>query len=246
MSRISLELVPRSKGSFARELKMVKERFPRIDTLNIPDILKFDVRIPEACEVGVSYFSNIIPHIRAVSINKNKPFPYRDFFITSGIGEVLVILGDNPEIVSESEFPCTSVELIKKIKREMPELTVYAGIDQWRSSFEEEMEYVSRKKDAGADGFFTQPFFDLELVETYAEKLGDSAVFWGLAPVIRESSKHYWETKNNVTFPRDFECTMDWNKNFAGEMLQRAKADNSHVYFCPITVDFVEYLTGVV
>lgn len=246
MSRISLELVPRSRESFAKELKMVKERFSGIDTLNIPDILKFDVRIPEACEVAVAYFSSVIPHIRAVSINKNEPFPYRDFFAKSGIREVLVILGDNPEIVSKSDFPCTSVELIEKIKREVPELTVYAGIDQWRSSFEEEMEYVNQKRDAGADGFFTQPFFDFKVMEAYAKKLEGAEVFWGLAPVIRESSQHYWETKNNVRFPRDFECTMDWNKDFARKMLQRTKTDNFHVYFCPITVDFVEYLTGVV
>ena len=246
MGRISLELVPRSKESFAGELEMVRERFSSIDTLNIPDILKFDVRIPEACGVAVSYFSRIVPHIRAVSINKEEPFSYRDFFAKNGIREVLVVLGDNPEIVSKSDFPCTSIELIEKIKREAPELTVYAAIDQWRSSFEEEMEYVSRKRAAGADGFFTQPFFDFELMEDYAKKLGDTQVFWGVAPVIRESSKHYWETKNNIRFPRDFECTMDWNKDFARKMLQRTTTENFHVYFCPITVDFVEYLTGIV
>jgi methylenetetrahydrofolate reductase (NADPH) len=157
-----------------------------------------------------------------------------------------VILGDNPEIVSQSEHPCDSIELIKKIKKEAPEIKVYAGIDQWRDGFEEEFEYIQEKLDAGADGFFTQPFFDLELMEKYAKRLQGTHVFWGLAPVIRESSKHYWETKNNIVFPEDFECTMDWNKDFAKKVLGYTKTDNFHVYFCPITVDFVEYLTGIV
>ncbi|NQT32357.1 MAG: methylenetetrahydrofolate reductase [Candidatus Omnitrophica bacterium] len=246
MGRISLELVARTEESFAEELKEVKERFPCVDTLNIPDILKFDVRISEACEVAISYFSNVIPHIRAVSINSKEPFFYRDFFVKNNIKEALVILGDNPEIVSESENPCTSVELIKKIKREMPEVKVYAGVDQWRKTFEEELDYVKEKKDAGCDGFFTQPFFDLELLGKWARVLQDTHVFWGLAPVVRESSKHYWETKNSVRFPADFECSMDWNQKFAKKVLDITNTDNFHVYFCPITVDFVEYLEGIV
>ncbi len=245
MGRISLELVPRTKESFAKELGRVRNDFPCVDTLNIPDILKFDVRIPEACEVAVSYFSRVIPHIRAVSIDRREPFFYKEFFTEKNIREVLVILGDNPEIVSKSEESCTSVELIEKLKREMPDLKVYAGLDQWRTSFEEEMDYVRQKKAAGADGFFTQPFFDLDLMGKYAKALKDTEVFFGLAPVIRESSREYWQTKNNVVFPEDFECSMDWNQRFAKEVLKRADADNTHVYLCPITIDFVEYLKGI-
>ncbi len=245
MGRVSLELVPRSVESFDEELKVTTRLFPCIDTLNIPDILKFDVRIPEACEVAVNYYDNVIPHIRAVSINKEEPFPYIGFFQKNKIKEILVVLGDNPEIVSKSENPCTSIELIQKLKKEMPGLKVYAALDQWRTTFEEEMEYVNQKKDAGADGFFTQPFFSFDLMEKYAKELKNEEVFWGLAPVIRESSKHYWETKNNVIFPKDFKCTMDWNKEFARGALKWASADNHHLYFCPITVDFVEYLEGI-
>lgn len=246
MGRISLELVPRSVELFDEELRTVQDQFPCVDTLNIPDILKFEMRIPEACKVAVPYFKNVIPHIRAVAVNKEEPFSYKEFFEENNIGEVLVILGDNPEIVSKSENPCTSIELIEKIKREMPKMKVYAGLDQWRTSFEEEVEYVKKKKDAGADGFFTQPFFDLSLMDTYSKVLSDTHVFWGLAPVIRESSKDYWETKNNIRFPVDFTCSMDWNKSFAKKVLDRTRTDTFHVYFCPITVDFIEYLDGIV
>ena len=246
MGRVSLELVPRSEESFSEELKEVREKFPCIDTLNIPDILKFEMRIPEACEVAVDYFSNVIPHIRAVSVDKEEPFSYKEFFEKNNINEVLVILGDNPEIVSKSENPCTSIDLIRKLKKEMPDLKVYGGMDQWRTSFDEEMEYLRQKRDAGVDGFFTQPFFDIESMEKWSKGLEDTHVFWGLAPVVRESSKHYWETKNNIMFPEDFKCTMEWNKDFARDVLNRTDSDKCHVYFCPITVDFVDYLTGIV
>lgn len=245
MGRVSLELVPRCKDSFAFELSTVRGKFPRVDTLNIPDILKFDVRIPEACEVAAEYFSDVIPHIRAVSVDSKEPFSYREFFERQGITEALVILGDNPDIVSESENPCDSIELISKIKREVPHIKVYAGVDQWRTTLAEEMEYVARKKDAGADGFFTQPFFDMKMVEQWADLLGDTSVFWGVAPVVRESSKHYWESKNSVVFPTGFKCTMEWNQDFAKKVLNFAEERDSNVYLCPITVDHVSYLKGI-
>ncbi|MBD3380507.1 MAG: methylenetetrahydrofolate reductase [Candidatus Omnitrophica bacterium] len=246
MGRVSLELVPRSEESFTVELEEVRERFSCIDTLNIPDILKFDMRIPEACRVAAPFFSNIIPHIRAVSVHREKPLPFKRYFQELGIKEALVILGDNPEIVSESEMPCDSPGLIRKIKKEMPGVKVYAGIDQWRTTIEEEIAYAGEKIDAGADGFFTQPFFDIDHMRKWGEHLTDTEIFWGVAPVIRESSRKYWENKNKVVFPENFACSMEWNKDFAREVLDFSGSENSHVYFCPITVDFVDYLTGII
>jgi hypothetical protein len=39
---------------------------------------------------------------------------------------------------------------------------------------------------------------------------------------------------------------MEWNQDFAKEILDFSGDDNFNVYFCPITVDFVEYLNGIV
>lgn len=246
MGRVSLELVPRNESSFAENLELAKKEFPCVDTLNIPDILKFDVRIPEACAIATRYFSKVIPHIRAVSVGRRDPLPFKEQFSALGINEILVILGDNPEIVSKSVDPCTSVELISRIKKEMPDMRVYAAIDQWRQTFSEEIAYAKEKISAGADGFFTQPFFDMDSIEKYYNELSGIDVFWGLAPVVRESSRKYWENKNNVRFPSDFACTLEWNRNFARMVVGRTDDENFHVYFCPITVDFVEYLTGIV
>lgn len=246
MGRISIELVPRSGKDFIDELELVKNKLKKIDTINIPDILKFDMRIPEACEAASPYFKNVIPHVRAVSVHKDEPFPYIDLFKRNNITELLVILGDNPEIVQKSEHPCTSVELIKKIKLEAPHLKVYAGLDQWRAPFEEEYEYIQEKMSAGCDGFFTQPFFDLKQLNFYASKMEGVEIFWGLAPVIRESARNYWQRENGVVFPENFECTLEWNRTFAREVLKLAEEKDFHIYFCPITVDIMDYLKGLV
>ena len=188
MSRIAIELVPRFEDKFIEEMKIVNKEFPNVDTMNIPDILKFEMRIPEACDIAEPYFENIIPHIRAVAVNKEVPLPFADQFIKNRIKEVLVILGDNPEKVSTSSNPCNSIGLIQKIKNELPGISVYAGLDPYRSSVPEELDYAHRKVAAGADGFFTQPFFDIKLMDSWIKNLPDTKVFWGMAPVIRESA----------------------------------------------------------
>ncbi len=62
------------------------------------------------------------------------------------------------------------------------------------------MEGVPRKWDAGADGFFTQPLFELGLLDRCAELLHGEDVFWGIAPVIGARSRLYWERTNKVSF----------------------------------------------
>lgn len=44
MNNISLELVPRSIESLETDLQIVRERFPGIQMVNIPDLLRFEVR----------------------------------------------------------------------------------------------------------------------------------------------------------------------------------------------------------
>ncbi|UCD15377.1 MAG: methylenetetrahydrofolate reductase, partial [Candidatus Omnitrophota bacterium] len=126
-------------------------------------------------------------------------------------------------------------------------LKVYAAIDQYRSSLEKEYEYIQRKIDAGACGFFTQPFFDLNLLEDYLKKLAGIDVFWGVSPVITEKSKKYWEDNNKVKFPADFSLTLEWNRHLAAEMFSFTKEIvHAHIYFMPIKMDFVDYLTGII
>jgi methylenetetrahydrofolate reductase (NADPH) len=246
MGRISIELVPRVKDTFIKEVELVKRQFLAVDTINIPDILTCEVRSLEGAKLVKPFFERAIPHLRAAAVNKNKPLPFRDFLIDNDIREVLVVVGDAPPIFRPGFEPCTSLDLIKKFKAEMPEVKVYAGIDQYRRSFETECDYIKEKIDAGAQGFFTQPFFDFKLIEKYAEKLEGIEVFWGLSPVTSEKSKRYWERNNEVIFPSNFVANLEWNKAFAKEVIAFTKEGNSSVYLMPIKIDIVKYLTDLI
>ena len=108
-----------------------------------------------------------------------------------------------------------------------------------------ELDYIKRKIDAGADGFFTQPFFDLRLMEIYYDLLPKVETFWGISPVMSARSKDYWDNLNNAIFPPDFEPTLEWNRTFAKRALEFCRNTDSNIYFMPIRVDLVKYLEGI-
>jgi methylenetetrahydrofolate reductase (NADPH) len=223
----------------------VRDHFPGIDTINIPDLLKFSLRSWEACGQARQLFPHTIPHLRAIDFDLNKPFPLTETFQKAGIDSVLVIAGDQPQDMSRRVFRTSSVQLIRALKSQMPELTIYAGIDPYRSGIKAELDDIKRKTDAGADGFFTQPFFDLRLMEIYRDLLPGLEIFWGVSPVMSERSKDYWDNLNNAIFPTDFKPTLEWNRHFAKRVLEFVQQSESNLYFMPIRVDLVEYLDGI-
>jgi methylenetetrahydrofolate reductase (NADPH) len=242
---ISIELVPRNAEALNRDLQQVREHFPAIDTINIPDLLKFSLRSWEACAQARQLFPHAIPHLRAIDFDLGKPFPLMETLRQRGIDSVLVINGDQPQDMSRRVFRTSSVDLIRAIKAQMPDLKVYAGIDPYRTGIKTELDYVKRKLDAGAAGFFTQPFFDLRLMEIYHDLLSGLEVFWGISPVMSERSKDYWDNLNNAIFPPDFSPTLDWNRQFARRALEFVQRTGSSLYFMPIRIDLVAYLDGI-
>ena len=246
MQKISIELVPRDHETLKQEMQLVQNNFPNIDTINIPDLLKFPLRSWDACIQAKEFFVHTIPHLRAIDFDLSKPFPLVEKFRENGIDSVLVIAGDQPQDMSRRVFRTTSVELIRALKTQMPELKVYAGIDPYRSGIKTELDYVKRKLDAGAEGFFTQPFFDLRLMEIYHDLLSGVETYWGISPVMSVRSKDYWDNLNNAIFPPDFEPTLEWNRDFAKRALAFCKRTDSSIYFMPIRVDLVKYLEGII
>ena len=246
MQKISIELVPRDHETLKQEMQLVQNNFPNIDIINIPDLLKFPLRSWDACIQAKEFFAHTIPHLRAIDFDLSKPFPLVEKFRANGIDSVLVIAGDQPQDMSRRVFRTTSVELICALKAQMPELKVYAGIDPYRSGIKTELDYVKRKLDAGAEGFFTQPFFDLRLMEIYHDLLSEVETYWGISPVMSVRSKDYWDNLNNAIFPPDFEPTLEWNRNFAKRALAFCKSTDSSIYFMPIRVDLVKYLEGII
>ncbi len=245
MHKLSIELVPRDPEVLQKEMELVRHHFPTIDTINFPDLLKFPLRSWDACDQASQLFPKTIPHLRAIDFDLSEPFPLVESFREKGIDSVLVIAGDQPQDMSRRVYRTSSVELIRALKAEMPELKVYAGIDPYRSGIKTELDYIKRKIDAGAEGFFTQPFFDLRLMEIFYDLLPEVEIFWGISPVMSVRSKDYWDNLNNAIFPPDFEPTLEWNREFAKEAINFCKDNGSNIYFMPIRVDLVKYLQGL-
>jgi methylenetetrahydrofolate reductase (NADPH) len=241
--RISLELVPRDFTILETELELVRRNIPGIDTFNIPDLLRFPVRSWEGAFFAKKFCGNVIPHIRASDFDMNKPFPLINAFTGNGIDEVLIIRGDHE--TGGVYYPNNTADFIRKIKSEMPFSKIYAAIDPYRHELKREMDYMEKKMEAGVEGFFSQPFFDLRLMEIYAEKLSEYSVFWGISPVTNSKTRAYWETRNRVHFPENFEPSMEWNVEFAKKALDYCRSNNFNLYLMPIRVDLEEYLNGI-
>lgn len=244
MVRISVELVPRDETAIHEELKVLKDNFDCIDVINVPELLRYDIRSWEGAKIAKKFYKDTMPHIRAIDINLDKPLPMAEFLVENDINEVLVIAGDPPQDMTRKIYPTVSTDVIRKFRDELPHIKVYAGIDQYRSSMRQEEYNIRRKIQAGAAGFFTQPFFDLRYMEMYAEMLDDREVYWGVSPVMSERSVNYWETKNNVIFPRDFKPTLEWNIDFARKTMEFVKDNDANIYLMPIKTNLLPYLAG--
>jgi methylenetetrahydrofolate reductase (NADPH) len=243
---ISIEIVPRTRDHVTNTLERICEKLPKVNMVNIPDIMRFKTRSWEGCGLAQDYYKRRIPHIRAVDFSLDEPFPLIQTLEESDIDELLVVSGDTDKTSLRKTYNTGSIALIKKLKRELPHLTLYAALDPYRQSFLDEVNYVHEKLEAGAEGVFTQPFFDVRLMEVYAEILpAEMPVYWGVTPVTSENSVNYWKNVNNAIFPADFDVSMTWNRKFAKQALDFVEAHQGHIYFMPIRADVIEYLEGI-
>jgi methylenetetrahydrofolate reductase (NADPH) len=243
--RISLELVPRTKESVLEEAEKISKNLKKVNAINIPDLLRFELRSWVACGHVKPYFQNVIPHFRAVDIDLNEPLPMAVFLKENHFKEIIVISGDISQDMSRKMYPSDVLEVIKKFKREIPGIRIYAAFDPYRQGIHKELDYAHAKRDAGADGFFTQPFFDLRLFDIYAELLQSYEVFWGVSPVLSMNSKNYWETRNKVIFPKDFQPNLEWNRDFAKAVLGRITSMDGNTYFMPIKASVLDCFNGI-
>jgi len=63
--------------------------------------------------------------------------------------------------------------------------------------------------------------------------------------MVTKGARAYWETTNRVVLPRYFRPTMEWNREFARDVLRFVKSNDSNAYLMPIRVDLAEYLKGL-
>jgi methylenetetrahydrofolate reductase (NADPH) len=248
---VSLELVPRNREVLEAGARSAA-RFAGIGYINVPDLTRFSIRSWEACVMlgGSAGDTAFIPHLRARDFPLEKPFPHGEFFREHGIKQALVIAGDPPPGAGNVhqgsiDRSAGTVPFIKKLKAEFPELEIYAAFDPYRTNIRYELDYLKEKEDAGASGFMSQPFFDLRLLEIYAEYLEGKRVFWGIAPVLTASNRFYWESRNRAVFPRQFRPDLDWNISYGRKVIDFCKGHGFHLYLMPIKVDLEGYLAGL-
>ncbi|MCH4091005.1 methylenetetrahydrofolate reductase [Acetobacter sp.] len=239
MSRVSIELVPRDAETLEREVQELRSCLPFVDTINIPDIQRFSLRSWDAADMVRDRFNSAIPHIRAIDIDPKGPLPGLD---RPDLTEILIIKGDPPADLSRRVFPNSSDSIIRRYQREAPHLKIYAAFDPYRRAPYQELEELARKRDAGACGFFTQPLFDMRMLDLCREWLRDETVFWGFSPVIGPKSRSYWETTNHIVFPHDFAPTLEENIAFARKAIRSVRADGGSVYLMPLRVKLPSYL----
>ena len=122
MGRTAVEIVAHDVAGVRRDLEVLK-KFPQVDCVNIPDLIRYDYKGWQAAEI-VQPVLPTIPHVRAMDIDLTKPLPMRDDFIKFGIKEVLVIAGDPPQDMIRTVYPTESIDVIRKFREELPNVKV--------------------------------------------------------------------------------------------------------------------------
>lgn len=240
--RIVLELVPRDAESLQAQLRDVAP-LARVDAINVPDLARFALRGPEAAVLVRTAGYPAIPHVRAMDVDLRRPWAPLAALDAAGIDEVLVVTGDPPTDLRHAVTGAGVLDVIRMIKRERPRWRVYAALDPYRAGFAAERDYVARKLEAGADGLFTQPFFDIRLMAVWRDLLpADTPVYWGITSVTSEASARYWSTRNRAVFPADFAPTLVHARALAADALAFARASGVNLYFMPIRVSIRAWL----
>ena len=72
MKRVSVELVPREEEQLRSELQLLNKYQKEIDVINIPDLLRFDLRSWQGAAIVQESFKMAMPHIRAMDIDSNQ------------------------------------------------------------------------------------------------------------------------------------------------------------------------------
>ena len=245
MSKISVELIPRSDEELREQLAVTKKIKSDVDFINIPDLLRLPLRSWEGAAISQEEFAAAMPHIRAMDIDLTKPLEMGPYLVEHDIRSVLVIEGDPPQDMRHTVYPTVSTDVIRKFREELPKIKVYAGIDQYRGSMQQEQYRIRRKLQAGAAGFFTQPFFDMRFMEMYDDMMDGIEVYWGISPIQSKASQSYWEQKNHVVFPKGFEPTLEWSIDFGKKAMEFVKKKSGNIYIMPIKSNLKEYLEGV-
>lgn len=243
---IALELVPRSIDGILAESKESLSTFPFVTSVNVPEIRRLPIK---SFEPSLNLLENSVPatpHFRMIDRSEKELIGKISLLVRAGLKQVLLIGGDppkdNPDFVPSG---LTTLQGIRAVKREFPNLKVFAGLDPYRNPFREELDYAFRKQEAGADGFYTQPFFSVGMLELWAEQLPDTEIWFGIAPIYTERSRNYWERVNKVVFPPNFSFDRNYNTRLARQLLVTISETKARACLQPVANGALEYLQDI-
>ncbi len=242
--KFSFEIVPRNEQTFAEQYAFAKSLGKAINLINVPDIQRFKIRSWDTGKQIDRQKHHFIPHFRAIDFDLKNGSIFR-IIEEHQLNHVLLVSGDPPEGLKRSFHNTNVLDLIRVVKQRFPKLTVYAGFDAHRNGVQDECNYIKRKADAGAEGFFSQPFYDIRMIDIYIEQMQGLETYIGLSPITTPSSMHYWEVKNKVQFPADFKPDYDWNIAFSNKAIASAKEAGMNIYFMPIRIDLDKYFSKI-
>ena len=240
--KFSFEIVPRTHQAFDEQYRFVSTLGQSIDMVNVPDIQRFDIR---SWETGLKIDRSqhqFVPHFRAIDFSLAAGDIFR-VIEENELDHVLLVSGDPPEGIKRKFYNTNVIDLIRSVKQQFPDITIHAGFDPHRNGIQEECQYIERKIEAGASSFFSQPFYDLRMVEIYAEFMQKQEVetYIGLSPITTESSMNYWSLKNKVNFPASFKPDYEWNIDFSNNVIALGKEMAFNIYFMPIKINLEDY-----
>ncbi len=255
--RLSVELVPRDLGSLSAQLAEVA-CLKGVDTVNVPDLSQFELRSWYAArEVRRAGAWSTVPHVRAGTVLSDVDEVLAGL-AAAGSREVLVVSGDEgPGQVGAAgadhatgtvttpdgaQGESRAIVALRMLKAADPGLRVYGALDPYRAGFAAELAYAEAKLAAGADGLFTQPFFDLRLLQVWRELMAGADVFWGVTSVTSQRSQRYWLSRNRAVFPAGFEPTLPWHRDLAARVIDDVGSSGGNLYFMPIRVGIVDWL----
>ena len=239
--RTSLEIVPRSAAELNAAVDLIATRYPRIDTVNVPDLATCEMRSVDAVDHIRDRVAHRIPHLRACDFDEPSAIELIAQLDTRGIDEVIVVAGDRRGDAPRAGFEPGS--MIRFLAAHAPQTSIYAALDPHRYRDDAALAgNIEQKREAGVTGFFTQPLFDLRDLDRCAPLLADAPTFWGLSPVVSDRSRRYWQQVNGVRFPSGFAPTLQWNQTFALRFLSEIADRGGNAYLMPIKVDIERYL----
>jgi len=242
---VYLELIPNNLNTLLKEAKWALSNFKCINTINIPDILQIKIRSYDAAIYLEEHNIKTLPHIRVIDFSVPELIKLCQKLISKNIHQILLINGDPPPNQIQPIHKHNMPTIIQLIKKECPNLIIYAICDPYRQDLLTEINYCNEKISAGASGLFTQPIFTPHLSYILLEQLQHSKLFIGLSPVLSKKTYNYWVSRNNALFSPTFKITLKNNIIINKEIMKICKQYKQSNYIMPITTPLESYLKEV-